>query len=586
MWHLISYNPAITISVIFCGFIISFFGFFLFFYRRKSKKLVSKSINQVLEIFSKITDHKDLFDNYDAVRSQLLGNQVFQNIWEEFEETLIIDTDDQTIVATKRPHEYLNDSSIISPFLDLRLMHAMPNYLVGLGLALTFCGLVWAIYLASQGLSNPDGGKEALNHLLQTAGVKFLTSITGLFCSMIFSFCHRHWLNKLHKKINEICSRIEKLTFSVTTEQLLRDSLKDQKKQTVLLEHLGGEIARQLENALADKLPISVGAALNPLIEELRQLAKNQTSNNNDGLEQMLKSFTNKLEGAAHNEIQDLVGGLKDIQASLQGLVEHIQNTGDSFGSKIVGAADGLSTTLEKTLHSFTAKLEGAANNEIQELVGGLKEMQSSLQGLLGNIQTTGDAFGSQIVGAAGEISNNLMPVTQNLLTFNENINAINEKLYNQLDRFDNNILSLNSTLQNIKDTADNIHQAGEPVTNAAESIRAAARTIDSSFKQIQESYNHSQQATSAMQQVSEQVATVWSSYQSKFESVDQDMAKAFVSIQDGLKDFQANINSFVGQFEGAFTNAVRQLSAAITDLADERAEFHEYHQPQDTASN
>lgn len=364
--------------------------------------------------------------------------------------------------------------------------------------------------------------------------------------------------------------------YSITIEQLLNDGRKDQKHQTNTLEHLAGQIAMEISGALSERLPSSVALAMQPLAEALNNAAQKLSSANSDGLQEMLNNFTKKLEGGTQNEIRDLVSGLKDIQVSLQGLLQHIQQTGEAFGSKIIDAAGDLGSVLETTMGNFSKKLEGAAHSEIQGLVQGLKTTQQSLEGLLGQIQNTGDVFGSKIVGAAGELSNTLMPVSENLLSFNNNIGTINEKMYAQLDRFDSNIASLNTTLQNIKQTAEHVHQAGQPLSSAAEGIKLTVRSMENAHKQIQDAYSSSQQATATIQSVSEKIVNVWASYEARFKDVDQDMAKAFLSIQDGLGAFKKHVGEFVTQFEDKFSGTIGLLRGAIEELADERSKMHE----------
>lgn len=570
MWQLLIHP---SVPYIFCGIIIAVFIYVCFFYKRNNKKLIAESIAKVYDALSGINDRKSFYENYESIDSKLSENKVFQESWGEFDETILLDADKQLIVTTKRPHDYFNEHTIISPYIDLRLLHAVPNYLIGLGLLFTFIGLVAAIHFAAGGLGSADGGQQALRNLLQMASVKFWSSIAGLFCSILLSISLKRWLNDLNKKLHEICRKLEKFTLSKTVEQLLSESLKDQKEQTNTLQHLAAEIAIQINNALADKLPASVAAAMQPLAEALNNTAQKLTSANSDSLEQLLSDFTKKLEGATHNEMQDLVSGLKDIQVSLQGLLQHIQQTGEAFGSKIVDAAGQLGTALESTMSDFSNKLQGAAQSEIQDLVVGLKSTQESLQGLVGHIQNTGDAFGSKITGAAGELSNTLLPVSENLLNFNSNIGLINEKMYAQLDRFDSNIASLNVTLQNIKQTAEHVYEAGQPLSNAAEGIKVTARSMEAAYKQIQDTHNNSQQATSAIQRVSEKVVTVWDSYENRFKAVDQDMVKAFTSIQGGLDAFKKHVGEFVSQFDEKFRSAISLLEGAISDLAEERAE-------------
>jgi hypothetical protein len=288
MWQLLI-DPRVP--YFFCSFIIAIFFSVLFLYGRHDKKLVKKSITNSLNLLYKINDRKEFYEQYESIGSLFLEDKVFHNAWAEFDETVIIETEKERITTSKRPHDYFNEHSIISPRINLRLLHAVPNYLVGLGLLFTFIGLIAAIHFAAAGLGSPDGGKQALKDLLQMASVKFFSSITGLLCSILLSIIQKRWLNALNKKIYAICRKIEELTNSITIEQLLFDGRKDQQEQTSTLKHLATEIAMQISGALAEKLPSSVALAMQPLAEALNNAAQKLSSANSDGLQEMLNNL-------------------------------------------------------------------------------------------------------------------------------------------------------------------------------------------------------------------------------------------------------------------------------------------------------
>src|SRR5207302_6220078 len=129
-------NPAVP--YFFCGIIIAIFFGMLFFYGRQNKKLINDSISKAVDLLKTINDRKAFFDQYESLSENFLADKVFHNAWEEFDETVIIDNENQKIITTKRPHDYFNEHSLIAPRINLRLLHAVPNYLVGLGLLFTF----------------------------------------------------------------------------------------------------------------------------------------------------------------------------------------------------------------------------------------------------------------------------------------------------------------------------------------------------------------------------------------------------------------------------------------------------------------
>ena len=72
-------------------------------------------------------------------------------------------------------------------------MGSIPSYFVGIGLLLTFVGLVLALHKAALAVSGTDASdmQKATRELLQVATFKFSTSIAGLGISIALSFFFR-----------------------------------------------------------------------------------------------------------------------------------------------------------------------------------------------------------------------------------------------------------------------------------------------------------------------------------------------------------------------------------------------------------
>jgi hypothetical protein len=87
----------------------------------------------------------------------------------------------------------------------------MPDYLVGLGLVLTFLGLVSALYFAAQGLEAGDVAetRASLTALLSAATFKFITSIAGVASSIIFSVFFNKYMGQLDRTFIELTETIE-----------------------------------------------------------------------------------------------------------------------------------------------------------------------------------------------------------------------------------------------------------------------------------------------------------------------------------------------------------------------------------------
>jgi hypothetical protein len=84
---------------------------------------------------------------------------------------------------------------------SLSMYREMPDFFVGTGLVLTFCGLVAGLYFASRGLLNSDlaVAKDSLTRLLQASTFKFMTSIAGVSGSLLLSFAWRLAANRIEQ---------------------------------------------------------------------------------------------------------------------------------------------------------------------------------------------------------------------------------------------------------------------------------------------------------------------------------------------------------------------------------------------------
>jgi hypothetical protein len=82
--------------------------------------------------------------------------------------------------------------SVLGGRMNLALFETMPNLLIGFGLMCTFIFLAVALQQAGLALNALDVSArqqdQALQSLIATAGGKFITSIAGLLCSLVWNW--------------------------------------------------------------------------------------------------------------------------------------------------------------------------------------------------------------------------------------------------------------------------------------------------------------------------------------------------------------------------------------------------------------
>lgn len=73
------------------------------------------------------------------------------------------------------------------------------------------------------------------------------------------------------------------------------------------------------------------------------------------------------------------------------------------------------------------------------------------------------------------------------------------------------------------------------------------------------------------LQKYTETIPNLWNQYESRFNKVDADLAKAFLELTKGSHEFSSSVQVFVTQIDEQFSKAIQGLGGAIQELTDER---------------
>ena len=137
-----------------------------------------RKLYSIKEILVKLVNSENILDS--------LNNSKIASLGEKYEKTIIVNTKDgkkSNIPAS----EFIYDNSVCKcNKVNLRMLDTASGTLVGLGLLGTFLGLTLGI----QGFdsSNTDKINESIQGLLNGMGTAFLTSLLGMFLSIVFTF--------------------------------------------------------------------------------------------------------------------------------------------------------------------------------------------------------------------------------------------------------------------------------------------------------------------------------------------------------------------------------------------------------------
>ena len=325
------------------------------------------ALRQAIRDVNGIQDTDSFRDNYNRMNASLEKNKIFSHSWKKFRETLIPpprSTDDiQYWRYTVQPSEYFN-STVLK--LDMPFLRIMPNIFVGVGLALTFAGLIAALgTIKGSGEISP----EDVENFLQAASTKFYASLSALFSSIILSLIIKIKERHTERNILAFCKKIESGVKFIPAEDLALKQLEKIKEQTDELTNFNDTLAMKLGEHF-DDLVKRIETALNKGAKGiLKEIAPEAV----DEMVAQLGEVTGTLETLAGT----LSGGTRGINGALNELVVKMERAGQSISEssdkldgnlKQLEGVTGTMTSAVKTLEKQVEEINQSCAANIEEL--------------------------------------------------------------------------------------------------------------------------------------------------------------------------------------------------------------------------
>lgn len=322
-----------------------------------------------------LSSSRDLAAQRDRLRNELGRHPLLGHAWSEFDETLV--PHDDGLHNTIRPQTFFNLSTLREKVSGLKWQMAEPGYFVGLGLLLTFIGLVIALSRAAAGTgaANADDMRHALQELLQAATFKFSTSIAGLAASITLSFAYKAFSIGTESSLHRLCETIEqKLLYlppqsvSVTMRDHLAEQLKELKEinSESFFNKLGTEVAPRMQEAFT--------SAVTPLAERIGDAVGQLNATSQDGVQELLSRFTDTLQNGAGTEMRELTNGLHAMLGAMEKVRSDMGRSGDDFSQKMTEAAENLNRLVAEAGRQLGAQSQ-TSRETLEQMLASLKEI-------------------------------------------------------------------------------------------------------------------------------------------------------------------------------------------------------------------
>lgn len=323
------------------------------------------------------------------------GNAERDNVavaWEEYLETLIPHNEADTRVLRNsiRPGHFFNLDDL---HFGVGFWRILPSLFVTTGLFLTFLGLIAALNT----MVDADGeiSTQAMIALLSVASAKFIMSLTGLFCSIVFTVFLRVQMGRIERAINNLNRVIEKRLSFLSLESLAEDQLKATQEQREHFRAIGMELVAELGRPLREELPnaisTSIGDAMKPLLTHVGQMSS-------DGVGEMVKDLSSRFTDDVGRALSEASSRISQAGEQIGALVDRMDQSSGRMGSEMETAISRLGQAVDDLRTTMKTSAEATSGAFSQGAESILAAMNDTLQGIRDN---TGE--GSRAMSAAAE---------------------------------------------------------------------------------------------------------------------------------------------------------------------------------------
>lgn len=461
------------------------------------------------------------------------GHQTLADAWHEYRETLVLygEGDSRLYRNSVRPSNFFNTDDLK---YGAGFWRIVPGLFVTVGLFLTFMGLVAALSVMKVDGVDSATLQTSLDKLLSAASAKFIMSLTGLLCSILFTIVLRIGTDRIEANVHRLCSRLESQLKFISLEDVSVEQLNAIKEQREHFRAIGTELVAELGRPLREDLPQtiskSIAEAIAPMVEKVTQvgtegvgsMVQDLSSRFSEDVGAALANASDSIE-LAGRKIGDLAARMdqssgtmnEQLMSSIKGLNDAIleaqrrtEENAAKTGEVFKDGADQLLSVMSDTLRDIrdntgkgaeaikdaAAQMRLAADTFRDELT---KASEAGAKQVEGEMNKTA-ATASGVINSAGtEVMNTFGATAQRIATASEKMSEkLSSELISPLDQLVEKLRSLGDELSKgtsefrrlndgIKVGADASAVAASSFKKASEDLVSSAAPIRSSVERI-----------------------------------------------------------------------------------------------------
>lgn len=465
-------------------------GFCSLFYYLQTRTQ-KRAIRQMDAIVSEYPGIPEFAESYVELTSRIGEKKdtskawkVLWEAWDEFCETIIPDDIDGPVRLRNsiRPGSFLNVEDLgFGP----GFYRILPNIFVTLGLFLTFLGLVAALHEFSQSMESIN---SAMTTFMQIASAKFVMSLVGLLCSILFTILLRSRSSTVDHDLRGLCLEIERRLVFISLEDLGFRQLKAATEQREHLREIGYGMVAELKEpleVLPEKVASSIVASMDPIFEKV-------TSMGTSSMEGMVGDLSSQMSQSVGNALNRASESLGEATDRINTMVDRMNTSNAQAGEGLQTALGQMATALSdmRSEIATSGQAASAAMNEgadkllgvMNETLSGIRDNTSlgakAMSDAADDMRKAAEGFSKQLSAATDEgVSAVESRMTASSAQAGEAIEGAGKSLLESFDATSKEIARLGSEMGGTigEELLTRLESVSTQLENMAEAIRKGA---------------------------------------------------------------------------------------------------------------
>lgn len=444
------------------------------------------------------------------------------HLWQEFDETLIeIRKQGQThLFNTFDADHFFNSSTLAKGVTDNRLIAAVPGFLTAIGVIGTFVGLQMG--LSEMNISSNvtvDEMKSGVSAVIGGAKIAFMTSVWGVFLSVVFNFLEKLLEQNIRTKIDGLQVSIDEIFPRLSPESQLQSIADNSSESRESLQGLAEQIGikmqesmltatRGISEALEKTLTEIMAPAINKLVDETSE-------GNQKALEELLTKFMDgfgeqgvQQRAAMDNASEKVNESISDMNTTMQAFINKLESSQSASGDR--------EKELIATISNQISQMMDQSNTQTS-MMGEILQKQANVMS---------DQFEKRELASSQreqDLATNIQTQIESLTAgISQQSNVLSEFVQNQLDSLGKsfNEREINSS-EREKELTGNIHNQIQKMTEGM-----------------------TEQSVSQTNFMSNQISSLTKSFDDREVNSDEREKQLIASIQNQVKSLMESVSS------------------------------------------